>query len=264
MLAATTVAGVLTMACPAMADVTVDPPSTPQGSGQNVSFTVTNTGTSAITQVKLVLPRDTPVAEVFPLSVDDWAPRITQMKLATPLTSAHNGTPVTETAGSITWIAMPGKALTPGASTELTVALGPLPATNSMTFAFEPTYADGKPGPALPPASLSLTPAGAGRQPGHTGHGGTGQQGAEPDAATLAAIADAADDGAGFWSIAGWVVAGLALAAAAVLLIRGRRPAEVAEESVEESVEEPVEEANEPVAAGAPRVTSWSYRDAPE
>jgi hypothetical protein len=253
-LAATTVAGVLTMACPAMADVAVDPPSAPQGSGQNVSFTVTNTGTSPITQVKLVLPRDTPVAEVFPLSVDDWAPRITQMKLATPLTSAHNGTPVTETAGSITWIAMPGKALTPGKSAELAVALGPLPATNSMTFTFQATYADGKPGPALPPAALRLTPAVAGGQPGHTGHGGTAQQG--PDAATLAALADAADDGPGFWSIAGWVLAGLALAAAAVLLIRGRRLAEPAEE--------PAEEAKEPVAAGTPRVTSWSYRDAPE
>ncbi|MEV6491994.1 DUF1775 domain-containing protein, partial [Actinoplanes sp. NPDC051633] len=90
-LAATTVAGVLVMACPAVADVKVEPTSAPQGSGQNVYFTVTNTGTSAITQLRLVMPKDKPVAEVFPLSVDDWAPRIEHMTLATPLTSAHNG-----------------------------------------------------------------------------------------------------------------------------------------------------------------------------
>ena len=99
-LAAAITAGVLGMAAPAMADVSIDPPSAPQGSGANVHFKVTNTGPSPITRVKLVLPADTPVAEVFPLSVDNWAPQITPLKLSTPLTSIHAGTPVTETAAA--------------------------------------------------------------------------------------------------------------------------------------------------------------------
>jgi Domain of unkown function (DUF1775) len=256
-LAATTVAGVLVMACPAVADVKVEPTSAPQGSGQNVHFTVTNTGTSAITQLRLVMPKDKPVAEVFPLSVDDWAPRIEQMTLATPLTSAHNGTPVSQTAGAITWIAMPGRALPPGKSTELAAAMGPLPAATSMTFTFQATYADAKPGPALPPVALALVPAQPGQALGHGGHGGTTQG---SDAATFAALAAQADDGPGFWSVAGWVLAGLALAAAAVLLMRGRRPTPPAPEEQADTEQEE----KEPVAAGAPRVTSWSYRDGPD
>jgi uncharacterized protein YcnI len=105
-LAAAITAGVLGMAAPAMADVSIDPPSAPQGSGANVHFKVTNTGQSPITRVKLIMPADTPVAEVFPLSVDNWAPQITPLKLSTPLTSIHAGTPVTETAAAITWIAV--------------------------------------------------------------------------------------------------------------------------------------------------------------
>jgi hypothetical protein len=261
-LAATAATAVLTMAGPAMADVRVDPTSAPQGSGQNLYFTVTNPGRSPITQVKLVLPPDNPIAEVYPLSVDDWAPRITHITLSTPLPSIHNGAPLTDTAGAITWIAVPGKALAPGKSTELGVALGPLPTTSSITFSLQPAYADGKPGPALPPATLSLTPAVPGQATGHEGHGGTATVPDDADAATFAALAAQADDGQSFWTIAGWVLAGLALAGAALLLLRGRKASPPAEEAGE--VEDEHDQPKEPVAAGAPRVTSWSYRDRPE
>ena len=124
MLAAAVAAGVLGAASPAAADVTVSPPSAPQGSGANVTFTVTNTAPSAITKVKLRLPADLPVAEVYPLSVDDWAPQITNRKLDTPLTSIHAGRRSPRPPRTITWIAMPGKALAPGKSADLAVALG--------------------------------------------------------------------------------------------------------------------------------------------
>ncbi len=66
-LAATVTAAALTTGGPALADVTVEPPSAVQGEGANVHFTVTNPGTSPITRVKLMLPADNPVAEVVPL-----------------------------------------------------------------------------------------------------------------------------------------------------------------------------------------------------
>jgi hypothetical protein len=269
-LAATTVAGVLTMAGPALADVKVEPASAPQGSGQNVHFQYTNTASCTVSRVKLVMPKDTPVAEVFPLSNENWAPQITPLKLTTPLTSIHSGTPVTETASAITWIAMKGRELAPGRSDDLAVALGPLPTTSSMTFGLEQICTDGKAGPAVPNVSLALTPALPGQTSGHAGHGGAGgtttQEGdtSAEDAATFEALIDAQDDGPGFWTYAGWVVGLLALGAVAYLLLRGRRtPSEVAGDA-------PVEDENgdgdekEPVTAGAPRVTSWSYQDKPE
>ncbi|MEV4704205.1 DUF1775 domain-containing protein [Actinoplanes sp. NPDC049316] len=262
-LAATVAAGVLGFAAPAAADVTVSPPSVPQGSGQNLAFTVTNTAASSITRLKLVLPPDLPVAEVYPLSVDDWAPQIENRKVDAPLTPIHGGDPVTETAASITWIAMPGKALPPGESADLTVAMGPMPTTGSrMSFTVQPTYADPAKGVPMPPVALTLTPAAPGQEAaGHSAHGTTGAEGtSDADAATFAALAAAADDGPGFWTIGGWVVAGLALAAGAVAVLRSRRrPA-----AEPQTGEQDEHEAKELATAGAPRVTAWSYRDGPQ
>ncbi len=258
-LAAAVTAGVLGAAGPALADVTVSPPSAEQGSGVNLTFTVTNTGTAPISRVKLVLPADTPIAEVYPLSVDDWAPQITPMTLATPLTGVHGGSPVTQTASAITWIAAGGKTMAPGTSADLAVAVGPLPATTAMTFTVQSTYADGRPGPAMPPVKLALTPATGGQSGGHTTHGGTTGGNPDADAATFEQLIEQADDGPGFWSVAGWVLAALAAAAAGVMVIRGRHRAEPTGDDDEPQKDEP----EEPVAAGAARVTSWSYRDGP-
>ena len=260
-LAVAVAAGVLCAASPAAADVTVSPPSAPQGSGTNVTFKVTNTARSPITRLKLVLPAELPVAEAYPLSVDDWAPQITTRSLDTPLTSIHGAEPVTETAADITWIAMPGKALAPGKSADLPVAMGPMPMSAQMSFTVQATYADPAKGAALPPAVLSLSPAVPGQEgAAHPGHGGTGTTTTDTDAATFAALIDA-NDGPGFWTIAGWVVAALAAAAGAVAVLRARRrpqaPAAEAGAEVEPEDKELVS------AAKAPRVTGWSYRDSP-
>ena len=262
-LAAAVAAGVFCAASPAAADVTVSPPSAPQGSGINVTFKVTNTAQSAITKIKLLLPADLPVAEVYPLSVDDWAPQITNRSLDTPLTSIHGGTPVTETASDITWTAMPGKALTPGKSTDLLVAMGPLPSSAQMSFTLQPTYADPAKGVPLPPALLTLTPAVPGQAAAtHSEHSGTAATSTDDgtDAATFAALIDA-NDGPGFWTIAGWVVAALVAAAGAVAFLRSRR--RPAAPATEPDAAEPQDK--ELVgAAKAPRVTAWSYQDSPE
>jgi hypothetical protein len=261
-LAAAVAAGVLGLAAPAAADATVNPPSAPQGSGQDITFRITNTAQTPITKVKLVLPADLPVAEIYPLSVNDWAPVIETKKLSSPITTT-DGSKATQTTVSITWIAAPGTSLAPGASTDLTTAMGPMPGTSSMAFTVQPTYADPAKGVAMKPVSISLTPAQPGQEyGGHAGHtatsDGTAADSDTVDDATFAALAEAAGSGPSPWSIAGWIVAGLAVLAAAVALLRGRRRAEPA-------AEEPAGE-KELVTAGAaePRVTSWSYQDSPE
>ncbi|MFI5493716.1 DUF1775 domain-containing protein [Actinoplanes sp. NPDC051859] len=262
-LAATVAAGVLGLAAPAAADVTVSPPSAPQGSGQNVSFTLTNTAQSPITKVKLVLPLDMPVAEVNPLSVPDWAPGLEYRKLDTPLKGIHGNSLVTEATSAVVWTAMPGKELAPGKSTDLSVAMGPLPASgDKMSFALTPTYADPAKGAAIPPATLTLTPAVAGQAAGHSAHDATGTTGTATsgdDAAMFAALVEAADDGPGFWTVAGWAVAGLLAIAGAVATLRSRRRSAAETPQAAASADEP----KELVAAG-PRVTAWSYQDGPK
>jgi uncharacterized protein YcnI len=278
-------AGVLAAAGPAMADVSVSPPSAAQTTGANLTFHVTNTGKSAMTKVQIALPADTAVAEIYPLSVPDWAPELTQKHLATPLDTIHGGTPVTDATSSITWIAMPGKAIPPGGSADLSVALGPLPTTTSMNFMVTATYANGQPGPAIPPAVLKLTPATAEQEAqahaGHdaTGTGATGAEGTDPDAALFANAVEQADNGPSWWSILGWVAAVALAGIAIVMIMRNRRRPEDADDDEEEddddSPDEPAVVAEkddeddggkrkEPVAAGKIRVSSWRYNDAGE
>lgn len=273
--------GVL-VAAPAFADVSVSPTSAVQGSGENITFHVTNTGTQPIGTVQLKLPQDTPVAEVYPLSVDDWAPKIETVKLSSPLPTIHGGIPADETTGSITWIAMPGLALAPGKATDLTIAIGPLPTLSSMRFTLVTKYTDGKPGPAMSPASIALTPAVPGQTVDpHAGHDGsatvtpTDPAAADPNAADDAAFAQAvanATRGPSVLSMAGWFVAALVLLGAVVMMLRNRHRAEEDDEPEDEDataagdkpkaeVEAGEKEAEagekEPVTAGS---SKWSFK----
>ncbi|MEU4622772.1 DUF1775 domain-containing protein [Actinoplanes sp. NPDC023801] len=259
---AVTAVGVLFAAGPAAADVTVNPASVPQGSGANLSFHVTNEGTAPITEVTLKIPADTPIAEVYPLSVDNWAPRIMYRKLSVPLDTIHGGTPVTEASDSIVWLAVNGTSIQPGKSADLTVALGPMPSLSSVRFTVDTKYADGKAGPTMP-ASVSTTPSNGGLPVSHHGGAATGTDGSAAEEALFEQLAGQAakDDGPSLLSIGGWVVAALALLAAGVAMLRGRHRAE---EEPGEPDETPAGDnaaeddgEKEPVAAGD---SKWSYQ----
>ena len=250
------------VATPALADVTVSPTSAVQGSGENVTFHVTNTGAKPLGTVTLKMPDDTPVAEIYPLSVDDWAPKIEMRTLSTPLPSLHDSIPVTETAKAITWIAMPGLALAPGKSTDLSIAIGPLPTLGSMRFTLVTKYTDGKPGPAMSPASLTLTPAAPGQATDpHAGHDGTTTAPVAVDPNALAV--EPGDRGPWVSSLLGWVVAALALLGGVVMMLRSRHRAEEDDEPEDEDANTPAEkpsaegDAKEPVAAGS---SKWSFK----
>ena len=276
-LTAAAAAAVLGTAAPALADVTVNPSSAPQGSGANLTFRVTNTEKSAITRVKLQLPADTPIAEVYPLSVDDWAPQITNRTLQTPLATIHGETETTQTASAVTWIAMPGKSLAPGKSADLSVAVGPLPTLSQMQFTVQATYADGTAAAAMPPATLTLTPATAEQQAaGHAAHDTATTGASDADDSAFAAVIAQADQGPSMWSIAGWILAALAAAGAIIAVLRGRHRAapdadadtdtDAAESDPSDEAKDETEDAKEPVgaSAGKIRASGWRYQDGPE
>lgn len=254
---ALTAVGVLFAAGPAMADVTVNPASAPQGSGANLSFHVTNEGAAPITEVTLKIPADTPVAEVYPLSVDKWAPKITYQKLQQPLSTIHGGTPATEAASAITWLAVDGTTIAPGGSADLTVAIGPMPALSTMRFMVETKYADGKAGPVMP-ATMALTPSNGGLPVSHHGDplATTADTTAAEDAMFAALVADATD-GPSWLSVSGWIVAALALLGSGWVMLRGRHRAAEDEKPAEDEKDEPAEDDKEPVGAGS---SKWSFK----
>ena len=87
-------------------------------------------------------PDDHPIAEVYPLSTDNWAPPIITWTVADPLPSLHGGT-VTDATAAVTWTAMPGLDLKAGQSVDLTMSVGPLPATPQLGVGVIVTRSDG-------------------------------------------------------------------------------------------------------------------------
>jgi uncharacterized protein YcnI len=231
------VLALLGIAAPAAADVSVTPTEAAQGDGANLTFQVTNDSrTASITAVDVQLPADTPIAEVYPLSVADWAPAMTNVKIDKPVESLH-GYQITEVTTAVKWIAMPGKDLPPGGKTELHLSIGPLPKTAKLTFGVVLSNSDGtqvrwtaQPGtsaaPGEHPAPVLVLKAPAAGQSAHaTGHGG-----ATPEApgAEAAAEEDGSSAGTGGTSYAGWSLAVLLLIAAICvfgLMLERRRTA---------------------------------------
>lgn len=254
---AVTAVGVLFAGGAAMADVTVNPATAPQGSGANLSFHVKNDCASPVNEVTLRIPADTPVAEVYPLSVPEWAPKITYQKLQVPLDTIHGGTPATEAASAITWIAVNGVTIAPGAAADLTVAIGPMPALSTMRFTVEPKTVDGKTCQAMP-ATMALTPSNGGLPVSHHGDPLATETDttAADDALFGALVSNALDDGPSWVSISGWIVAALALLGAGWTMLRNRHRAVEDEKPVEDE-KEPAEEEKEPVGAGS---SKWSYK----
>ena len=166
--AALAAAGLLLLAGPASAHVTVQPGSAVQGSYSEVAVHVPNEeDTATTTQVQLFLPTDHPIASVSIASVPGWTSSVQTTKLAKPLTTDDGQ--VTEAVSEITWT---GGKILPGQFQDFALSLGPLPGdTGSLTFKALQTYSDGKvvrwiqpsvegqPEPANPAPELKLTAA---------------------------------------------------------------------------------------------------------
>ncbi|MGC4813416.1 DUF1775 domain-containing protein [Micromonospora sp. DT228] len=196
------------------ADVTTTPTEARQGDAVRLEFTVPEERAGTKTnQIEVRLPADAPIAEVYPMSVNGWAPRISSRTLDKPVAGIHSSGVSTVTT-AVTWVRVgesdPGPA-------RLALSMGPMPQAERLTFEVVQTYADGTvvrwadaAGPHRAPA-LTLLPAapGAAGPAAHGGHGGPAAGApADPDNAVDAAPA-AGDAGEESGSADGMLAAGL-------------------------------------------------------
>ncbi|MEU7618311.1 DUF1775 domain-containing protein [Micromonospora rifamycinica] len=192
------VAGVFGAPGAATADgVTSSPGQAVQGDAVELTFVVPEERAGARTEkIEFRLPEDAPIGEVYPLSVDGWAPLITSRDLAAPVAGIHAPSVSTVTS-AVVWTRGAGPAV-PGPA-RLSVAMGPLPQLDRMTFEVVQTYSDGTvvrwadpAGGGHPAPTLALVPPAPGAVTGH--HGGAADA-TDAQAAPEAAAAPADDDG---------------------------------------------------------------------
>ena len=227
-----TLAGLLLLAAPALAHVTVSSPGATQGGYAKITFRVPTEEDDPTTEVEVVLPADAPLASVSVKPHPGWTYTTTTATPATPL-SDDDG-PVTSVVTGITWTATDG-GIKPGEFDEFDISAGPLPTTSSMEFKALQTYADGTvvrwieetpadgTEPDHPAPVLQLAAAGS------TGTGATGSTGSTSSTAVPVAQVSAQREDQGTGSSRGLSIAALAVAVVAALLgagalVRARRP----------------------------------------
>ncbi|MDM4779559.1 MULTISPECIES: YcnI family protein [unclassified Micromonospora] len=220
--------------------VTTSPAQVRQGDAIQLSVVVpADRPGSRTTRIELTMPADAPIGEVYPLSVPDWAPTITTRTLDQPIPGMH-ASELNQVTHSVSWLRMPGTGTGPA---RLPLGMGPMPATDRLTFTVLQTYDDGTvvrwadpAGGAHPAPTVELLPplpgtvthdGGAGTNGGaHGGHGAAGGPGAAGGAQGGAAggAAPAADDGpSADLLLGGGLLAGLAGGAAIGWLLSRRR-----------------------------------------
>jgi uncharacterized protein len=213
------VVGAVGLAAPALADITVSPGEAVQSGAITLTFRIPNERPNAYTtKVEIALPDANPIAEVYPLSVPDWAPKLTTRELPQAISQVH-GTLTSEVTSAITWIAVGQGAFKPGRPQELRVDMGPLPNVSQLAFSVTQTYSDGTvvrwtggtPGKNPAPV-LKLLPG-----DGTTSHSGHGT-----DPGTAAADSQAVDTATTSTSNSSGIAGnGLALALAGAGLVAG-------------------------------------------
>ena len=159
-------------AAPALAHVTTDPSSAPQGGEITLGFRVPNEEASAnVVKVDIAFPTDPPLLGVDTEPVPGWTSTVTNTKLNPPV-STDDG-PVVQAVSEIVWTASSGGGTPPGSFQEFYVLVQQLP-TDSTQVVFKAiqTYSDGSvvswidpvtaavPDPDHPTPILKLTPAG--------------------------------------------------------------------------------------------------------
>lgn len=218
---AVTVLGLLAVAVPASAHVTVNPKEAVQGGYARVAFRVPNESDDTnTTKLEVYLPEDAPVASVTTMPVPGWTVTVAKRKLATPI-EVH-GSPISEVVSTLTWTATPDAAVKPGQFQEFPVSMGPLPKVDKMVFKALQTYSDGTvvrwidppagdgAEPESPAPVLTLLPAAAGAA-------------ATPATDNPLAVGDAKGSGTDWYGVAGLIAGVLALLLAGLALARTRK-----------------------------------------
>ncbi|WP_341538444.1 YcnI family protein [Streptacidiphilus pinicola] len=139
--AALAAGGVLLIAGPASAHVTVQPNQAAAGAADQVfAFRVPNESDTASTvKVDVYFPTDHPIASALVGPVAGWTSEVKTAKLATPIQTDDG--PVTDAVSEIIWT---GGKIAPGQYQDFTVDFGQLPSNaKQLQFKTLQTYSDG-------------------------------------------------------------------------------------------------------------------------
>jgi uncharacterized protein YcnI len=165
---------VLAAAGPAVAHVTTDPASAPQGGEITLGFRSPNEEANAeVTQLEVDFPTDTPLLGVDVEPVPGWTAKVSEASLNPPVQTVDG--PVAQAVSQIVWTAGAGGGTPPGQFQQFDVLVQRLPTrTNQVVFKALQTYSDGTiarwidpvtadhPDPDHPTPILTLTPPDAG------------------------------------------------------------------------------------------------------
>lgn len=127
----------------ASAHVTVAAPGVTAGSSDAaITFRVpTESATASTVGLKLALPTDTPLVGVLVAPETGWTAKVTNTKLAKPITT-DDGT-IAEVVSEIDWTADAGAGIKPGYFGQFTIIAGQLPVgADTLTFKVVQSYSD--------------------------------------------------------------------------------------------------------------------------
>jgi periplasmic copper chaperone A len=125
----------------AYAHVEITPGSVPGGEDAVIAFSVPTESDSASTvAVKVLLPRNKPIAEVATTPMPGWTATTTTRTLARPI--QVEGEKLTSVVSQVTWRAT-GAGIAPGQYQQFALSLGPLPDSGTLVFNAVQTYSDG-------------------------------------------------------------------------------------------------------------------------
>jgi uncharacterized protein len=139
-----TAVGLLALAAPASAHVTVNSPGATQGGYAVITFRVpTESDTASTTGLKVQLPTATPFASVSVQPHPGWSFTTKTTKLASPI-KTDDGDEISQAVSEIDWTAdSAATAIKPGEFDQFNVSAGPLPKADTITFKAIQVYSDG-------------------------------------------------------------------------------------------------------------------------
>jgi uncharacterized protein YcnI len=127
----------------ASAHVSVSSPDATPGGYGKLTFRVPNESDTASTvKIRVQFPTDTPLASLRTQPLPGWTATTTRTKLDPPVTD-DDGTAITEAISVVEFTAVAGGGIGPGEFQEFSLAGGPFPDAESLTFPVVQQYSDG-------------------------------------------------------------------------------------------------------------------------
>ncbi|MTD56347.1 DUF1775 domain-containing protein [Amycolatopsis pithecellobii] len=210
--------GLLALASPAVARVSIVPGAVKGGDTETFAFRFANERTDVRSnRLVLTFPQDTPIAYAEVAAVRGWTARINPRTLSTPIRIGDQN--ISQVVGSIVF---EGGSVGPRQFEQFNVTMGPLPGSGKLAFAVEQSYVDGRVESWSGTSAAVITFTGGVAAPDAPVKT-LAANGNVPGDAVAAEPAAPSDSGGGLPPLALlWGVLGLAIIAVAVVGIRAR------------------------------------------